>query len=207
MKYLITPSLLGSFLYYKNSQEEWEEKALQDLLKSIRKEKSPTTEAQQRGIDFKESIRLYSEKRDVEYLNSKYDLDTNVVIERISNIVCFGLWQQAVKKDINVRNQDFLLYDKCDVIKEDTIYNIKTPSSYEIGKYNGSMQHLIYMHCTDIHNFSYLICENLKEYYREDYNYNKDSEDKIKECINEFLSFLDTCEEAKKEYFEKWKCL
>jgi len=200
-KHLITPTLLSSYSYYKNSQDEQEQKAFDDLMRLIRKEPFEPSEAMKKGIMFESRVQQFCDNI---ILGVCKEFDT--IAEQMSKIVKGGLWQQAVKKDITVRNQDFLLYGKCDVIKEDTIYDIKTTKSYDIGKYNGSTQHLIYMYCSGLPKFAYLICENDKEFYREDYSNSPDVENKIKEHVNNFLSFLDTCEGAKKEYFDKWIC-
>jgi hypothetical protein len=130
------------------------------------------------------------------------------VLKKIGNICENGSWQVRVKKEIEINNIKFLLYGKCDVIKEDWIYDIKTTKSYDIGKYQDSSQHLLYMYCGDFKKFSYLIAQGgkeLTEFYKEDYFYN-DTKQQLITKINEFLGFLENDKEAKDLYYDKWKC-
>lgn len=193
----ITTSLLSSFKYWKES-----EKPIEEFLDCLRKIRTPPTEAMQRGIDFEDTIKAISDGVITDTNNYK-----KVFID-ISNIVKGGLWQQVVKKTIKVNGQELMLYGKADVIKGNTIYDIKTTKVYQLGKYNTSTQHLIYMYCTGIKNFEYLIAQggvNLENFYRESYNMKSDNEIKLRGIIAEFLGFLDNYKEAKKIYFEKWK--
>lgn len=200
MKY-ITTSLLSSFKYFVEL-----DKPLEEFISYLNKVRTPTTEAMKRGIDFEESVESYTKgiKTDNENLSECH----KELVYRIGDIVQGGLWQQKVSKPIIVNNKEFMLYGYADVIKENTIYDIKTTKVYDLGKYNTSTQHLIYMYCTGIKNFEYLIAQGgdiLENFYRESYQLNSDCEQKIKERIQEFLSFLDNCEEAKNTYNKNWE--
>lgn len=118
-------------------------------------------------------------------------------------IVEDGLWQQSVKKEIRVGNQEFLLYGRTDVIKRDTIYDIKFTSNYELGKFLDSSQHLIYLYCSGLPNFSYLISDG-KDWWREDYHNHAGVEDEIKSKVSEFLDYLEGDKEAKEMFLAKW---
>jgi hypothetical protein len=115
-----------------------------------------------------------------------------------------GLWQQTCKKELKIGNQEFLLYGKMDVIKRDTIYDIKYTSNYELGKFLGSAQHLIYLYCTGLPKFKYLI-SNGKDFWIEDYFNNVNIEYYIKNKINNFLSYLENDNEAKNLFETKWQ--
>jgi hypothetical protein len=119
-------------------------------------------------------------------------------------IVKDGLWQQSVKKEIKVGNQEFLLYGRTDVIKRDTIYDIKFTGNYELGKFLDSSQHLIYLYCSDLPNFSYLISDG-KEFWREDYHNHAGIENEIKSKISDFLGYLENDKEAKEMFLTKWE--
>lgn len=231
-KYLLTPSLLNSYAYY--IQDEWKSPAdsRADFLKTLSREKTPTTEAQQKGIDFEDKIKFYCDNGCFKGMGVTIDADTELdnrddyerhiiyprpvvkhdkpeylidyVIKDIANIVKGGLWQQTVKKDLTVGNQEFLLYGRTDVIKRDTIYDIKFTGNYELGKFLDSSQHLIYLYCSDLPNFSYLISDG-KDWWSEDYHNHAGIEDELKSKISGFLDYLENDKEAKEMFFSKWE--
>lgn len=201
-KLLITPTLLNSFAFYTQEIEyKSEEEQRQEFLQTLKRVKSEPTEAMQRGIDFENDVfnicndGFPSVDKGEEYYN---------IVSKIAYLVKQGLWQQVVKKDIAVGNQEFLLYGKCDVIKADTIYDIKFTSNYDIGKYLNSSQHLIYLYCSGLSKFQYLISDG-KSYWIEDYYNDSNIENNIKSKINEFIGYLENDEQAKTIYFENWR--
>lgn len=205
-KYLITPSLINSLSWYlKESFTKTEAEQRQEFLQTLRREKTPTTEAQAKGIKLENDILDCCNGKYLTFRPSyrtKYN-SYDFVVDSLAKIVKGGLWQQSVKKDIKVGNQDFILYGRTDVIKRGTIFDIKYTSKYELGKFQDSIQHLIYLYCSDLPEFSYLISDG-KDWWREDYfNYNN-IEDKIKSKISEFLDYLEGDKEAKELFNNKW---
>lgn len=227
-KYLITPTLLNSFQYYIQDEYKSPADSRADFLKTLSREKFQPNEAMQRGIDFEDDIRLYCETnrlnpseaiRDKRFswkggvlndtnskeyveLNNKLNDYLDIIIP-IAKVVKYGIWQQTCKKELKIGNQEFLLYGKCDVIKRDTIYDIKFTSDYEVGKFSDSAQHLIYLYCLDLPKFQYLVSDG-KDYWVEDYHNHKGIEDEIKSKISDFLSYLENDKEAKEMFFTKW---
>ena len=194
---LITSSLLNSYQYY--IQDEWKSPAdsRADFLKTLSREKFEPNEAMQKGIDFEERVNEFCGQ----FVKGITDYDDVAMI--IADIVKGGIWQQSVKKDIKVGNQEFLLYGRTDVIKRDTIYDIKFTSNYELGKFQDSSQHLIYLYCLDLPKFSYLISDG-KDWWREDYFNHAGIEGEIKSKVSEFLDYLEGDNEAKELYFNNW---
>ena len=195
-KYLITTSLLNSYAYY--IQDEWKSPAESraDFLKTLSREKFEPNEAMQKGIDFENEV--------FGYCSLDKELPIVSPMTEIGEIVKGGLWQQSVKKEITVGNQEFLLYGRTDVIKRDTVYDIKFTSNYELGKFLDSSQHLIYLYCSDLPNFSYLISDG-KEFWREDYHNHAGIENEIKSKISDFLGYLENDKEAKEMFLTKWE--
>ena len=199
-KYLITPTLLNSFAYYTQDNEyKSEAEQRQEFLQTLSRVKSEPNEAMRLGLAFEDTLKAYSQGMidDSNGIYKKY-------YPELSKIVKGGLWQQVVKKDIVVGTQEFLLYGKCDVIKAGTIYDIKFTSNYELGKFFNSSQHLIYLYCSGLPKFQYLICDG-KDYWVEDYYNNEDTEDNIKIKISEFIAYLENDLEAKNLFYDKWK--
>lgn len=218
-KYLITTSLLGSFAWYLSDESDDSRKK---FLQTLGRVKTPTTSSQQKGIDFENDIEAACQNNfcpeykilrmsgnydgsdgHIEYDNDEYDAYSKIVLE-LTNIVKDGLWQQSVKKDLNIGDNQFILYGRADVIKADTIYDIKYTSRYDVGKFQSSIQHLIYLYCTDLPNFSYLI-SNGRDWWREDYFNHSKVEGEIKSKITNFLDYLENDKEAEDIFFDKWQ--
>jgi len=210
-KYLITPTLINSFEYYINDKFKSPADSRADFLKTLSKEKFEPTEAMQKGIDFENKIfeldkMLKADWNDIaiNFVFSQETEEYKDCLKNIATIVKDGLWQQTCKKDLQIGNQEFLLYGRMDVVKRDTVYDIKYTSNYELGKFLGSAQHLIYLYCTGLPKFKYLI-SNGKDFWIEDYFNNVDIENTIKNKINNFLSYLENDNEAKNLFETKWQ--
>lgn len=191
----VTATLINSWLFYLKSRDEWEEKAKTDFLNCLNKVKTEPTEAMQRGIDFEDLVRLCDEKQ----LYSRKDDTVNEIVDYISG----GLWQETVAKTIDVNGLKVLVYGKADVIKEDTVYDIKRVSNYEIGKYLKSFQHKCYLFCTGLPVFKYLVSDG-KNVFIEPYTPKANIEEDIKLTVIDFLNWLKKTN-LFDVYLEKWK--
>lgn len=199
-KYLITPSLLSSYAYYIQDEFKSSEDSRADFLKTLSRERFEPNEAMAKGIFFEDSVNDFCKGALKIEVKEPCYWDC---VKSIGEIVKGGLWQQTVKKSLQVGNQEFLLYGRTDVIKRDTIYDIKFTGNYELGKFLDSSQHLIYLYCSDLPNFSYLISDG-KDWWREDYHNHDQVEDQIKSKIADFMSYLDNDLEAKEMFIGKW---
>lgn len=205
-KYLITASLINSYQYYIQDDYKSPEDSRADFLKTLSREKFEPNEAMQKGLKFEKDIELACVDK-YPYLKDLEDDDLcayDAQVNNICNIVKGGLWQQSVKKELKIGNQEFLLYGRTDVIKRDTIYDIKFTSNYELGKFLDSSQHLIYLYCSGLPNFSYLISDG-KDWWREDYHNHEQVEDQIKSKIADFMSYLENDLESKEMFLIKWE--
>lgn len=153
----ITSSLLNSFLYVTHNENA----DIQDFEDVLNRIKKPTTEAQQKGLDFEDEV--YKGNKP---LYNPYVKD--------------GLYQVKVSKPY----KDILLLGIIDVLQPDRIYDVKTTQVYKTGKYFDTSQHKVYCYITSIKNFSYLINE---ECYKEDYIY---QDGQCEELIDSFINWL-----------------
>jgi hypothetical protein len=202
-KYLITPTLINSYQYYINDEFKSPADSRADFLKTLSRERFESNEAMQRGIDFERDIQLATNQfNQIDIFHTDYD-EKQHIINQIAKIVNGGLWQQTCKKDLHIGNKEFLLYGKMDVVKRDTVYDIKFTSNYELGKFLNSAQHLIYLYCTGLPKFQYLISDG-KDYWIEDYYNHANIENEIKGKINDLLGYLENDMEAKKLFETKW---
>lgn len=197
---LITPSLLNSwgYIYYcgeyvfesendniclEDKITLKQEQAYQDFLKVLNREKTETTPAMQRGIDFE---------------NDCYTNKNNVCYDIVHN----GAFQLVGKKEVNIDNLDFLMYGRLDVLKGGVIYDIKRVSKYNVKKYSHSYQHRFYLDLFDsAYKFTYLIYDGVK-LHMEDY-YREQCED-TKEVIKQFIKFLKS-KDLFNLYVNKWR--
>jgi hypothetical protein len=194
-KYLITASLLNSYQYYIQDEFKSPADSRADFLKTLSRERFKPNQAMQKGIDFEDSVSGRVEGTPAPEGHPIYE---------IGKIVSGGLWQQTCKKDLQVGDQEFLLYGRMDVIKRDTIYDIKFTSNYELGKFMNSSQHRIYLYCLGLPKFQYLISDG-KEYWIEDYHNHEGIEDELKGMISDFMSYLENDKEAKEMFLTNWE--
>lgn len=106
-------------------------------------------------------------------------------IEELKPYVEGALYQPFVCKEC----EGYMLLGFCDLINKDTIYDLKFVSSYDIGKYNDSVQHLIYLYCTDMEKFEYIVGCGEKElnlYFEKQPR----NDEKLRATIRRFISWL-----------------
>jgi hypothetical protein len=95
------------------------------------------------------------------------------------------MWQRRVSKELD----NDLLYGIADIIRRDTIFDLKRVDYYDTGKYEGSIQHLLYMYATGIPNFEYVIADN-SEVYGEAYYWGSKSLETLRERIADMKDSL-----------------
>jgi len=212
-RFLITPSLLNNFFYYINDEWKSPKDSRADFLRTLSREKFEPNESMKLGIKLEDDINLACQNKyqfydfgckDEEEEGLNATLSYEKIISSLANIVVGGLWQQSVKKDLQIGNQEFLLYGRTDVIKRDTIYDIKFTSNYEAGKFLNSSQHRIYLYCSGLPKFQYLVSDG-KEYWIEDYHNQAGIEDELKGMISDFIGYLENDKEAKELFLTKWE--
>ena len=189
--FYVTPSLYSDYYWYlkKDSDPEAEK---EDFLKVLRKEHKEQTSSMRAGIEFEKII------KDVAEGKANTDRDD---INEIANLVKGGFWQERSKKMMG----DILLYGVADVITPYCIFDIKfTTSKYELGKYDYSIQHLLYMYCTGIPHFKYLI-GNGENVFIEEHSWSDTSLETLKSRIFEMLSFIGGNKEFKEAFESNWK--
>lgn len=119
---LITPSLLNSWLWLWQSEDE---SAKGDFLNSLNRVKTPPNKYMLEGIKYEEEC--YRGKTEV------------------SPIIEGGAFQIVGMKKQTIAGRPYLLYGRLDVLKAGTIYDIKRVWKYTLPKYNWSSQHGFYM--------------------------------------------------------------
>ena len=191
----VTTTLLNSWLYYLKSREDREEKAKTDFLNCLNKIKTEPTEDMQRGLNFEKTVYHCD-------INDAVCDDDNTVNE-IKDYIKGGLWQLKVSKHVGIDGLDVLVFGYADVIKMDTVYDIKRVKTYKTGKYNYSVQHKLYLYCTGLPVFKYLVSDG-ENVFIEPYTPNKHLEAEVQALIIEFFKWLQNTG-LFEIYLEKWK--
>lgn len=189
MRFLMTQSLLTSWQYQWNDFEkygekaaEFQEKAENDFLSTLRREPVPTNEAMQKGINFEKLVMdICFDRGDSE--NIWYE-----AAKEIASDVRGGQFQVAATKDVSVAGIDFLLYGRLDCLKAGVISDIKFSGSYTVGKFLGSPQHPMYMELVpEAGEFTYIV-SNGKRVWRE--TYRREECRSVLDIIQEFAEYL-----------------
>lgn len=199
-RYLLTPTLYNAWRYYLTAGADKEEQKRAEFLATLRREPFEPAAAILKGYAFEEAVQAQSEGKG----ESK-----SAVVRELAEIVKGGLWQQKVSAKVNIAGRDVLLYGKADVIKRDTVFDLKRSAAYSEGKYGGSLQHLIYLFCTQLPKFRYLVGygsgEEAKDWAAEDYFLQPDTWTQIQENASEMFFWLQRS--GWMALYEKhWKC-
>jgi hypothetical protein len=185
--FLITPSLYSAWRYWMDSEESGKEKIL-DTLNKVWKEKTPAIQA---GINLENAVRLVCD--------AGWASDDFCVLEAAERVKG-GMWQQRISRELD----GDLVYGIADVIRRDTIFDIKSTKKYETGKYEGSIQHLIYMYAAGIPYFEYVISDG-SDIYVETYHWGAKSLETLRERIAEMKGSLLLDDEMSLAFQTHWK--
>ena len=185
MRYLVTASLYNAYKFLLSCSEDKYEQKKMEFVKTLRREKSAPTPLMLRGINFENAVRSYTEGKPPQ----------NKVIQEIGDIVKGGTWQEKVKGEIEVAGLKILLYGIMDVKCPPIINDIKRPNNYALGKYYDGIQHLLYLHCTQLPRFRYLVAYGVadepQDWTAEDYHLDDNTLPMLKERIAEMLNWFE----------------
>lgn len=197
-RHLLTPSLHSSWFFF----HKMETKTKQDFLDTLMKKPIVQTEAMLSGIKFENDVMAFNGTKVQETWAEEKQQYKDCVAE-IASIVRGGLWQERVYSDTSLCGMNFLLYGKADVIKRDTIYDIKFTANYDTGKFSCSVQHLLYMHCSGLPKFKYLITDG-KNVWTEDYFLDENTLPKLRGELSNMIENIMADEEFKAAYLANW---
>lgn len=195
----ISPTFLDSFGYYLSIEDDEQSKtARQELIDRLAGVKHEPNEAMQKGIDFENAVLAYWINEQVQP-SSPYDECVKEVAEYIKGSIS----QVHVETEI----AGGIVHGYIDFLRGNQIYDVKTCSSYDVGKYLGRNQHLVYLYALrndNIRRFQYMITD-FRNVYKEDYFYNPNIEKQLTANIREFLTYLENDKEMKDAFMEKNK--
>lgn len=221
MRYLITPTLLNSWSYYMGVDEEWAESARASFLQTLSRDKFEPTEDMEKGNKFERDVFAYVDgyrpQLTNEHLNPVdiIDIDDGYrpfpdgdywsCVADLARHVHGGVRQLAVKAEIEVGGQAFLLYGKVDHLAGPWATDIKFTGNYEFPKYKETAQHSVYLHCLPaVPSFRYLISDGRRTYEEV---YQRVECRPVADMVAEFMAGISRWDEAAKMFTERWQAL
>ncbi len=196
---LITSSLLSSWLWIVDCYDGYES-AKEEFKRTLSREPFEPNESMQKGIQLEKDILSILCEESFRTPDSVYDSCIREMAEKLKDCQ----FQIKASKDITIAGQSFLLYGRIDALRREWVYDIKYTEKYEVGKYFESPQHKMYFEILDSPKFSYLVCDG-REVYEE--TYLKEDTDSILPIVEEFWSWLQSFDEYRTIFVDKWKSL
>ena len=186
MSCMMTHSLLSSWLYAMkdNPYEDLttERDYMDEFMKTLRREQTPTTEAMQNGIDFEDMV------TDIVLGKDRSGHKWHSAAARVADIISGGRLQYRASKPMVIDGVELLLYGRLDALKAGEIYDIKFSKNYERGKYINSTQHPVYLELVpEATGFTYIV-SNGSEVWTE--RYRRDETADMGPIISDFLLWL-----------------
>lgn len=177
-KYLITQSLLSSWLYIYKSEDGFE-----SFLKTLSKEPIQPSTAMLDGNRFENLVSAVNKGNPLGLSHEWYD-----GIMQTAKILKGSAEQVKLSTEIIIDDITLVLYGVLDNLKAGVIYDTKMSKSYHFGKFYDSPQHPMYFKlCPEAYKFTYIVF-NGKDVFTETY-YPYDTAP-IEGYIKSFIKFL-----------------
>ncbi len=202
MRTKITKTLLDSWSYTFDCYEGGEEEAMEEFLRTLRREPSEPNEGMRNGLYFEDLCYRIAEGENISKASKWYE-----GAKKIAGIIKGGQFQVPVSRYISVAGRDFWIYGICDVVRAGIIYDVKfkmkSLGSTDIyGSYRNSAQHSAYLRALpEAGRFIYLASDG-EDLYTEEYT--RAEARPIEEHITDFMAWLYTKPELLKIYEERW---
>jgi len=158
----ISPSLINSLNYALTCDDDKREAAMESFMAALRREKRPTTAAQQSGIAFETMVNRY-------ILSDGTEMPENSVARIFGQRLRGASLQVECTKNIEAGGEKYRLKGIMDALRAGIIYDFKYTESYDYGKFADSAQHPAYMELLpEAMRFDYYITDG-KYAYLEQY--------------------------------------
>lgn len=191
-RYLITQSLLSSWLYVFDCFDGCEDSAMDAFLHTLRREPEDLDDEQrqriQNGIDFEQAV--YSEASG--QLRAPHPKWERGICE-IAAFLKGAQTQVKVSREIQVAGITFLVYGILDALREGVIYDVKFKNksfgSLDLaGDYLGSPQHPLYFYLVpEARQFRYMVSDGQDLYIEQ---YEPEDCPSAADLILQFVQFL-----------------
>ena len=204
---LITPSILDSYDWYVSCPAHFKESALQQISDALNRKPWDPSPAILRGMNFEKMVCANLDDISLEDFMKKFEghsPNMDIFWKKCRT----GRQQAKVSKTINIDGVDYYMYGKRDIAFADKTIDIKTTGDFKSPKYYLTRnQHPLYIACSGIEPFEYLIAEyddvsgKCVEVYEIEATMEVEAAlERIINKIREFVSFLKTDDELMKAY-------
>ena len=207
-RYVITQSLLSSWLYVHNCYPGCEEDAMAAFLNALRKEPEDISEDQlqniQNGIAFESAVYATALGRNRNEF-PKWERG----IREVASFIKDAQFQVKLSRQLQLGNMTFLVTGVLDGLRAGTIFDVKFKNksfgSLDLaGNYFGSPQHSTYFYLVpEAREFLYLVSDGIDLYIE---RYTPEETVKLESLISEFMAFL-KASNLMDVYLEYWKAL
>ena len=158
-KYLITQSLLSSWLYVYKSEDGYE-----SFIKALNKEPVQLTQAMLDGNRFENLVSAVNKGNPLDPAHEWY-----AGVTETAKILKGSAEQVKLSTEIIIDDITLVLYGVLDNLKAGVIYDTKMSRAYHYGKYYDSPQHSMYFKlCPEAYKFTYIVF-NGKDVFTETY--------------------------------------
>lgn len=191
-KYLITQSLLSSWLYTYKMDNGYEE-----FLDALNKKPKQPTQAMLDGNRFENVLNSVLDGAII-YADHEWFQP----VAELSLLLIGARQQVKLSRNIKVGDTTFCVYGVLDYLKAGHIYDTKYSKRYRVGKYLDSPQTPFYFYLVpEAMDFTYLICDG-QYVYKE--RYFPDEVEPIECLISDFMRFLEL-HKLTETYKNLWK--
>lgn len=203
-RFLITQSLLGSWLYTFDCAEGQEENARAEFLSVLNRVPKEATQEMQNGLNFEREC-----YRAAAGLCRTRHIQWEPGIRAVADIIRGAPVQVKARRNLEVCGMTFLVYGILDALKAGTIYDVKylnkSMKDVELaGKYLNSPQHPTYFYLIpEAREFKYLVSDGVDLYIE---TYTRGDTPPIEDIIEMFIGSLRAME-LLDLYKEKWAAL
>jgi hypothetical protein len=182
MLYRLYPTLLNSYTLYLNQSRDSNGKIIVDqieLIERINRVRKPTTQAQQKGIDFEKAVTL----------GQNEEAFKEGIIDRAREILPAKYKTQYY---VESRYKNSVIYGYVDGVGENVAFDLKSTAFYEPGRFQKNHQnlYLLGLQKLGIERLDYVITD-FKAVYVESYELNSYDFNPLYEQIESFTRFLD----------------
>lgn len=184
----LTPTLISSWKYARRNDEKDGE-----FLNYLNRIPVPPTPAMEAGVEFENAVAALSKER-LSWLKSQAEeAPAKEQGKYKAALHCvYGSWQVPIWGTVKLPSGTIGIKGKIDVLKSSRIIDLKRSSRYEPNKYADSLQHIMYMYCTGIKRFDYLIAYGTAcDIAVETYHYTASYEEYMRQVMQSFISDME----------------
>lgn len=193
MGYRIYPTLVEQYLNYQAGKYNLTE---QDVINSINRVERPVSEAAHKG----KAYHKLTENKDKlpplrkEENNYFYDVGwwqfKQSPVDEIIELRSDGIHEVYVEKPIDVNGISVLLYGYIDTLKNGNALELKTTGYYRGISFLDSFQKLVYLYCTNVRKFRFIITDFEFVFFEDYYPYEYLVTDLVY-ILYDFIQFLE----------------